>query len=80
MRTISFELLLEACKAMKSREDNAGCWVEGEIPPVFYNIRDKYYPALVDDSMWLLTIEAVVKNSAVNFVANNHDFFQKVIE
>ena len=74
MNKISFELLLKACKTMKAREDNRGCWADEEIPQVFRTIHDQYYPNMdMEDGTWLWVMEAVVKNNAVNFVAVEGD-------
>ena len=69
MKKLSWPELKLACNAMWEREQNHGCWKDGKIPDIMIRIMNKYYPSLIDDIQWLMVIEAVVKNNAVNAIA-----------
>ena len=71
MKTLMWAELKLACNAMWEREQNHGCWVDGKIPQIFYDIMSNHYPSLIDDPHWLMVIEAVVRNNAVNAIAIN---------
>ena len=71
MKQIEKDWVIRACNHLVNRENNAGCWVGGQIPQIFYGIKEKYYPNLPGEAHeWLLTIESVVKQNAVRMVSN----------
>lgn len=69
MKNIPRPLIIECCKALEARQLNHGAWPDACIPQCFITLRDEYYSHL-DDHLWVLVIEGVIKDHAVKLVAN----------
>ena len=65
----SRELAIEACRALKARDDAGGCWPNG-IPPSFMIIKAAYDLNNLD---WVLTVETVVRLAAIQLVVEFED-------
>jgi len=66
-RIIPREVVIQACKDLYARNENAGTWIDRRIPDSWYKIREIY--GFDDDDMWVMVVEGIVNREAVKLVA-----------
>lgn len=59
------DTIREACQALYDRQQNAGSWKNG-VPESFRKIKEIY--GFQDHELWVLTVEGIVKDAAIELV------------
>lgn len=64
MKKIHNSMLLRAVSEIYLRNKNDGLWISGQVPQVFYGIRDLCFPGYYEDD-WLQKVEEEILKQAM---------------